>query len=71
MGEYADRLYTQALTDPRVDSLDKQDMARAIRAGADELCLDWKAVLDQVNTLHPHTLDFRKASVEVETETFM
>lgn len=59
---YADRLYTQAITDPSVDSLDEQDMARYIREEADNLCLDWREVLDACGSLQPYTVDFKKAS---------
>jgi hypothetical protein len=56
--EYADRLYTQAITDPEVNSLDTNEMARYIREEADALCLDWREVLSATGSLHPTTVEF-------------
>ena len=59
--EYADRLYVQAITDPNVNSLREDEMARYIRQQADELCLDWREVLRACGNLQPHTVDFLTA----------
>jgi len=55
---YADRLYTQAITDPEVNSLREDEMARYIRQEAEKLCLDWREVLDACGSLQPHTVHF-------------
>ena len=65
---YADKLYVQALTDPEVNSLDEQNVARYIRQEAERLCLDWRAVLDACGSLQPYTVDFKKASELVGDE---
>lgn len=59
--DYADRLYTQAITDPSVNSLRRDEMAHYIRAEAESLCLDWQAVLEEVGSLHPDTVAFTTA----------
>lgn len=58
---YAERLYTQAITAPSVNSLDKSQMAHYIRAEAEALHLDWRAVLREVGSLHPDTIVFETA----------
>lgn len=62
LDEVADRLYTQALTDPQVNSLRKVQMAHYIRQEADKLCLDPYDVLDHLPRLEPYTLDVIQAS---------
>ena len=59
--QYADRLYTQAITSPEVNSLNRAEMAHYIRQEAEALCLDWREVLDEVGSLHPDTVAFETA----------
>ena len=66
--EYADRLYTQAITDPSIDPLNQHELARYIREEASHLCLNWRAVLKECGDLEPYTTDFKKASELVGNE---
>jgi hypothetical protein len=58
---YADRLYSLAISSPEVNALDKHAIARYIRQEAENICLDWRAVLQECGDLHPYVLDFKKA----------
>lgn len=61
---YAERLYTQALTDPSVNSLMWDEMEAYLRAEANALHLDEDAVIAYVEEQYPEpdTVGFRTAS---------
>ena len=66
---YADRIYNLAVTDPRVNALDPDEVEEYARQKARELCIDEDKVARRVSMIQPSTTDFKKASeFAVETE---
>lgn len=71
MEYYARRVYNLAITDPYVDIMDSGEVEDFVRSKAQELCLPEDRLVDEVLTIVPKGVHFKRASelhgVDLET----